>query len=121
MNRTNTALRAIQAVWVLLILLQGLHCSPGREEQHNESKVQEEYPVSEPVDTGLSDTAREVLQPEQSPAGQESQEVLICKSKSAYAYHARICRGLKRCKAGTAVLSQEEAQEAGYRPCKYCY
>ena len=116
MNRKNSVLRAIQVVWVLLVLLQGLHCSPGREEQHNGREVQDEYPVSEPADTGLSDTAREVSQPEQ-----ESQKVLICKSKSAYAYHAGTCRGLKRCKAGTAVLSREEALEAGYRPCKYCY
>ena len=47
--------------------------------------------------------------------------VLICNSKSAYAYHKSVCSGLKRCKAGISKVTQAEATSQGYRACKICY
>jgi hypothetical protein len=47
--------------------------------------------------------------------------VLICKSRSAYAYHRYECRGLKHCTYTIVKLSRAEAVKMGYRPCKVCY
>jgi hypothetical protein len=50
-----------------------------------------------------------------------SDEVLICDSKSAYAYHSHYCQGLKRCKAEVIKMTKEEAIRIGRKPCGYCY
>lgn len=54
-------------------------------------------------------------------ADDKKDSVLICNSKSAYAYHKTYCTGLNRCKAGVSKISKKEASERGYRPCKFCY
>lgn len=47
--------------------------------------------------------------------------VLICQSKSAYAYHSHVCRGLGRCTHKVVKMSKEDAIKAGYKPCGFCY
>lgn len=51
----------------------------------------------------------------------QAEQVYICLSKRAYAYHAYRCRGLNRCKAGTSTVSVSKAHSMGYVPCKICY
>jgi hypothetical protein len=51
----------------------------------------------------------------------QEDRVYVCFSKSAYAYHAYICRGFKKCKAGRSEVSVAEARKMGYVPCKICY
>ncbi len=48
-------------------------------------------------------------------------DVIICKSKNAYAYHSSNCRGMKNCKHLTIIMDQSEAIKRGYKPCGYCY
>jgi|GEM_PF-1759080 len=48
-------------------------------------------------------------------------KVLICNSKSSYAYHSHYCHGLNRCKSGVSKVTVPEAKRQGYRPCKICY
>jgi uncharacterized protein YgiM (DUF1202 family) len=48
-------------------------------------------------------------------------KVLICVSKSAYAYHKAYCSGLKRCTHTVKELTKSEAQSIGRSPCKICY
>ncbi len=47
--------------------------------------------------------------------------VSICESRSAYAYHSGMCRGLARCTHGVNKMSIPQARNAGYMPCKICY
>jgi len=47
--------------------------------------------------------------------------VLICESKSAYAYHAYECSGLRRCRHTISKVSLADAKNAGYKPCKICH
>ena len=47
--------------------------------------------------------------------------VLICQSKSAYAYHAYECRGLARCTHGVIKVTKAQAIKMGYRACKICF
>lgn len=47
--------------------------------------------------------------------------VAICESRSAYAYHSGMCRGLARCTHGVSQVSVAQARSAGYVPCKICY
>jgi methylphosphotriester-DNA--protein-cysteine methyltransferase len=47
--------------------------------------------------------------------------VLICKSKSAYAYHRYECKGLKHCTYTIVKVTKAQAVKMGYRPCKLCY
>jgi hypothetical protein len=47
--------------------------------------------------------------------------VMICKSKSAFAYHLDYCTGLKRCKSKVVKMSLSEAKLGGYKPCGFCY
>ncbi len=55
------------------------------------------------------------------PKGKE-QKVLICNSKSSYAYHNKYCRGLKQCKSDVREVSVEQAKKMGKgKPCGYCY
>ncbi len=49
------------------------------------------------------------------------ERVYVCYSKNAYAYHAYICSGLKRCKASRGEVSVSEARAMGYVACKICY
>lgn len=46
--------------------------------------------------------------------------VLICKSKSAHAYHLYECRGLKNCTYTIIKLPKAQAIKLGYRACKIC-
>ena len=48
-------------------------------------------------------------------------QVLICQSRSAYAYHSYECRGLNRCRSEVSRVSVSEARNFGYVPCKICY
>ncbi len=47
--------------------------------------------------------------------------VLICGSRSAYAYHSYECHGLARCRSGVSRVSASEAWNMGYIPRKICY
>ena len=47
--------------------------------------------------------------------------VAICESRSAYAYHSRLCRGLSRCTHGMSKVTVAQARNAGYVPCKICF
>ena len=47
--------------------------------------------------------------------------VLICNSRSAYAYHSHQCHGLKRCRSDIYEVTVSEAIQRGYSPCKICY
>lgn len=47
--------------------------------------------------------------------------VLICESRSAYAYHSHMCHGLNRCRSAISRVSRTQAAEAGYVPCRICY
>jgi hypothetical protein len=47
--------------------------------------------------------------------------VLICGSRSAYAYHSYECHGLARCRSGVSRVTVSEARSMGYVPCKICY
>jgi len=51
----------------------------------------------------------------------QQQQVLICDSPNAVAYHAFECRGLAKCTHGIVKVSESEAQRLGRRPCKICY
>ncbi|RRB07867.1 hypothetical protein [Larkinella rosea] len=47
--------------------------------------------------------------------------VLICQSRSAYAYHQYECHGLARCRSPIARVTVAQARSMGYVPCKNCY
>lgn len=47
--------------------------------------------------------------------------VYVCYSKNAYAYHAYMCSGFKRCKASRGEVNISQARAMGYVPCKICY
>lgn len=47
--------------------------------------------------------------------------VAICQSRSAYAYHSGMCRGLARCTHGVSRVTVAQARNSGYVPCKICY
>lgn len=48
-------------------------------------------------------------------------EVLICNSKTAYAYHTHECRGLLECTHSVSTITLEEAKLLNRKPCKNCY
>ncbi|MFZ1678383.1 MAG: hypothetical protein WBP41_16155 [Saprospiraceae bacterium] len=48
-------------------------------------------------------------------------EVLICNSKTAYAYHNHQCRGLLECTHSVSTITLEEAKLMNRTPCKNCY
>ncbi len=54
------------------------------------------------------------------PAPRGAVYVAICESRSAYAYHSGMCRGLARCTHGVSQVTVAQAQGSGYRPCKIC-
>ncbi|MGF7216653.1 hypothetical protein GGR92_002820 [Spirosoma lacussanchae] len=47
--------------------------------------------------------------------------VLICESRSAYAYHSHECHGLARCRSTISRVSTGSARSLGYKPCRICY
>jgi len=47
--------------------------------------------------------------------------VLICMGKSSYAYHARVCQGLKKCSVDPRKVTLEEAKKMKRKACGYCY
>lgn len=47
--------------------------------------------------------------------------VLICNSKSSYAYHSYQCRGLQRCTHDIIKITRQEAINRGRNACKICY
>lgn len=47
--------------------------------------------------------------------------VYICLSKSAYAYHSHMCRGLANCSHKIIKISKAEAIRMNKRACKNCY
>lgn len=51
----------------------------------------------------------------------EENEVLVCLSEDAYAYHDHECMGFNQCDGGSDWVSMEEAQEMHRTPCGYCY
>jgi len=59
-----------------------------------------------------------VLMPQFKPS---VDSVYICQSRSAYAYHSHICRGLARCTHGIVRITRAQAIKMGYKPCKICY
>ncbi|MDR0385233.1 MAG: hypothetical protein LBH60_04065 [Prevotellaceae bacterium] len=48
-------------------------------------------------------------------------EVLICGSKAAYAYHSHECKGLSRCNSAVSKISLADAKKQGYKACGFCY
>src|SRR5881398_2460321 len=49
------------------------------------------------------------------------EQVFICKSDAAYAYHNKYCQGLKKCTHTITKITLAEAISLGRKPCKYCY
>ncbi|MCX6212866.1 hypothetical protein [Spirosoma sp.] len=47
--------------------------------------------------------------------------VFICESRSAYAYHSGMCRGLARCTHEVSQMSMTQARSTCYVPRKICY
>lgn len=62
-----------------------------------------------------------IVTKESEKAKTETTMVLICKSKSAYAYHSHYCSGLNRCRSEVSKISIEQAKSRGYKACKICY
>ncbi|GAB3794708.1 hypothetical protein GCM10028819_09280 [Spirosoma humi] len=46
--------------------------------------------------------------------------VVICESRSSYAYYSSMCRDLAQCTHGVSQVSVAQARNAGYIPCKIC-
>src|SRR5574344_2189516 len=52
----------------------------------------------------------------------EDCEVYICTGDDAYAYHSEeVCKGLDNCINDVICISEEDAENRGYNPCKICY
>jgi hypothetical protein len=50
------------------------------------------------------------------------QKVYICKSSASYAYHAKMCQGLRKCTHEIVSVTVKEAIESRHKkPCGYCY
>ena len=52
---------------------------------------------------------------------QTDEKVLICVSKTAYAYHKESCSGFEKCTHETKEITISEAKEMDRKPCKICY
>ncbi|TWI88073.1 hypothetical protein LX66_2147 [Chitinophaga japonensis] len=51
-----------------------------------------------------------------------SSKVYICRSGTSYAYHNRLCQGLRRCTHKIDTVTIEKAVQTGHRKaCGYCY
>ena len=71
-----------------------------------------------------ADTTKTTIKPKQEttkPEPKKEATVLICNSKSSYAYHKYRCRGLNNCKSGVLTVTLSKAKEMGRTPCKNCY
>ena len=51
----------------------------------------------------------------------EPEKVYICRSASSYAYHTKVCRGLKNCRHRVDLVIVSVAIKEGYNPCGNCY
>ncbi|WP_295128722.1 hypothetical protein [uncultured Chitinophaga sp.] len=52
----------------------------------------------------------------------EAPKVYVCKSGTSYAYHKKLCQGLKRCTHRIDTVTIKEAVESGHeKACGYCY
>jgi len=52
----------------------------------------------------------------------EPQKVYICRSNASYAYHSKVCQGLRNCKHKVDTVTISVAIKEGYKkPCGYCY
>lgn len=61
-------------------------------------------------------------QQEQAQVVEKPTAIYICNSPTAETYHNNPeCRGLSRCRYEVVEVTQEEAEEMGRRPCKFCY
>ncbi len=109
------ALPVACVLFVLFVLIREMVCSSGLD-----LRTGKDGPGNRPVIESERGQSNELNSEDAQPEN-ASGKVLICKSKSAYAYHARVCQGLKRCKATRDSVTKKEALEAGYRACKYCY
>lgn len=49
------------------------------------------------------------------------EKVMICVSKTAYAYHSYACSGLNRCTHEIVKVTLQEAKERRYKPSHICY
>jgi len=51
-----------------------------------------------------------------------SSRVYICRSGTSYAYHNRLCQGLRRCTHKIDTVTIEKAIQTGHKKaCGYCY
>ena len=57
------------------------------------------------------------------PAGNfHPDKVYVCKSGTSYAYHNRLCQGLRKCTHRIDTVTIQEAIASGHKkPCVYCY
>jgi len=54
--------------------------------------------------------------------GSADPKVMICRSKTSYAYHNSLCRGLKACTHKVETVTLSEAKQLGKgKPCGWCY
>ena len=52
----------------------------------------------------------------------DPQKVYICRSNASYAYHNKVCQGLRNCKHRVDTVTVSVAIKEGYKkPCGYCY
>lgn len=51
-----------------------------------------------------------------------AEKVYVCRSGTSYAYHRKMCSGLKRCTHRIEEMTVKEAEALGHgKPCGYCY
>jgi len=55
------------------------------------------------------------------PPAATVKKVLICGGLYSYAYHKRLCEGLKKCGESPKSMALDKALENGFKPCGYCY
>lgn len=52
----------------------------------------------------------------------EPDKVFVCKSGTSYAYHRKLCQGLKKCTHQIDTVTIQEAVASGHKEaCGYCY
>ena len=72
--------------------------------------------------SGKEEEKQEQPSTEQAIEQPTSTAIYICNSPTAETYHNNPeCRGLSRCRYEVVEVTQEEAEELGRRPCKFCY
>lgn len=121
MYMKRLVLTAIGILFLALICLQGLNCSQTGNRLQSDSEWSEGVSAFDSESTYLQESSLEEGKDVEEFGVNASDTVLICKSKSAYAYHSHQCQGLKRCKSGIGSLTKKEAVNAGYKPCGFCY